>query len=424
MKQVSNIHQRQMTSLKVAKATYIKTDIGRATVVKETTAQGSLKVLRSVVRAGVKPPPRLYGHSHQRSPGLYIQNPNRLPTPIGQVNNAVSSGLVPPVHGNIPVDSNGGGNSGSNISTVQPTPSIKPTPSNAGVTGASDYAALAKNSYKGEETVGYVIDPFLSDTEATVYVDSSGKAILSFKGTQPTDSKEAPSDLAADYHIVRGVEQHSYEFEHALIHANKVIKKYGVQNVVAVGHSLGGTKAMYVSHMLGIHAEVFNAGWSPADVFRHSFTIPKWAWAYNQDERPEKWNLSNVKSHIILGDAVSNTALLQPGLKVKIEGGSEGLAKSGMGIAAKTAIGVGVTDVVGSIVAGMGAGPVGVAAAVATATIVGLSGITHDMIKAHDMSNFVPDKKLKSQQKAFVSHPLGGYDIGASRSHGNAWGFA
>lgn len=417
-----------MTTLKTAKATYLNTDIGLVTMIKETTPQGSIKVLRSVTGTGVKSPPSLYNYSHRAhvfTRGLSLQDTNRFNSTNNQVNNAISTGVVPSVSGNI---SNGNVNNRirDNSTTGVASPKLAPPTGlkPIGITGQPDYAALAQNTYKGEETQGYVIDPFFSDEEATVYVANNGKAILAFKGTQPRNTKQAPSDIVADYHIVQGVEENSYEFQHALRKGVEVVQKYGLQNVVVVGHSLGGTKAMYVSHKLGIHAEVYNAGWSPADIFRHTITIPKWAWSGYANERPQEWNLSNVTSHIELGDAVSNSQLLQPGLKLKVEGASSGLAKTGLSIGAQSAIGVGAADVAGTIAAGMGFGPAGVAIAAGAVGLMGIAGIIKDSLQAHDISNFVTDKKLKSQQKAFVSHPLGGYDIGASRSRGNAWGFA
>ncbi len=408
-----------MTSLKQARATYIKTDIGMATVVKQTTPKGSMKLLRSVVRAGVKSTPSLYDRSriYQHSTGLYLQNPNRVSGQNEQVDYSSNLRVVPTGPRDIPTNN---GDSGNSVAPNETVPTTDPG-SNRNDIGQSDYATLAWNTYHAYETKGYVIDSSLSDTEATVYVDQSGKAILAFIGTEPKDMKQFPSDLVADIHVATGHEEQAYEFQHAIRKAIETVHKYGAQNIVVVGHSLGGTKAMYVSHKLGLKAEVYNAGWSPADVFRHSFTVPKWLWSGSADNRPQYWNLSNVTSHVIIGDAFSNSQYLQPGLKVQTEGIGKGFVKTAAGAGVSKVVGGGMVDVVQSIASGLGAGPLGIALAGASAVGIGIATTTAD---AHKMENFVADRKFKSQPKAFVQHPLGGYDIGAHRSHGNAWGFA
>lgn len=122
------------------------------------------------------------------------------------------------------------------------------------------HAQLSEAAYKNPDeaarrasTYGYKVDRDLSNDNATTFVNDRGEAIISYRGTRPTNL----DDLAADAHIVMGSRKHK-RFDEAEDLARRVKGKY--QKVQATGHSLGGTQALHVNKKLGIDAHVFNPG--------------------------------------------------------------------------------------------------------------------------------------------------------------------
>ena len=122
-------------------------------------------------------------------------------------------------------------------------------------------ADLAKATYTGANVNGYTIDKNLSGNDYTTYVNSStGQAIVAFSGTRIKNfhNKDTWRDISTDAGMVVGQEEHLQRFKNAEDVTNKAIAKYGKNNVKAVGHSLGGAQAMYVSSKTGVKATVFN----------------------------------------------------------------------------------------------------------------------------------------------------------------------
>jgi hypothetical protein len=77
-----------------------------------------------------------------------------------------------------------------------------------------------------------------------------------------------------------------------------VIKKYGKAVVTVTGHSLGGTKAIYVSSLFSIPAYVYDAGWSGQEATKPSKTGVF-------DKTSYVWHLDKVMSFNAWGDPVS-----------------------------------------------------------------------------------------------------------------------
>jgi len=126
-------------------------------------------------------------------------------------------------------------------------------------TGKMKLKYMAAHTYSNEPLEGYAIDEPLSGAHQTVYVKGS-KATIAFRGTDLNDRH----DINADLSIAGGIPELDPSFQTAVSNAEKVIHKYGAGNVRTTGHSLGGTKAFYVSHKTGIPATGFNPGWSPS----------------------------------------------------------------------------------------------------------------------------------------------------------------
>lgn len=159
-------------------------------------------------------------------------------------------------------------------------------------------AHLAKAAYTSSPVEGYTIDPDFTYGNITVYKnDKSGKAKVAFAGTR--GFKDAKADIA----ILGGFEQKDPQFRQALDTTRKVINKYGIENVSATGHSLGGTKTTYVSSKLGIHGTTFNQGWG-AGAFTHATSLG------------DKWDTSKVKDYVVPGDLISTATSITPGRNV------------------------------------------------------------------------------------------------------------
>lgn len=157
----------------------------------------------------------------------------------------------------------------------------------AAVNSARDKAFIQHAAYTRAEVEGYEIDKKLSNPKGTVYRNkATGKVTIGFAGTQISKKgwKQGAKDIMADIHIATATEADSEEFKKAERQYKAVVKKYGAENVDVTGHSLGGTKAAYLSHKYGVHAETFNQGASPTG--------------------SEEWNLTNVTAHVSTGDVV------------------------------------------------------------------------------------------------------------------------
>ena len=118
----------------------------------------------------------------------------------------------------------------------------------------SNHAFLAQATYEDHferkrlgESRGYKYDPFLSDQRHATYY-RNGKAYLVYRGTY--DLQDAVDDLK----IMTG----TWDVTDELTHAQKAMDKYGRDNVVMIGHSLGGYKVKQVAKQTGLKGVVFN----------------------------------------------------------------------------------------------------------------------------------------------------------------------
>lgn len=119
------------------------------------------------------------------------------------------------------------------------------------------YAQLASGSYGGKDMthLGYEIDPELSNRNRTMYYNKdTGKGVLSFRGTNVKNK----SDLATDALLALGLKDFSARFKNANKYSKKAMEKYGKDNVVFSGHSLGGSQALYVNSKHGVETHAYN----------------------------------------------------------------------------------------------------------------------------------------------------------------------
>jgi len=112
-----------------------------------------------------------------------------------------------------------------------------------------------KESYLRRTGLGeYKLDKTLSNKNHSVLVHGDGRTVVSFRGTKET------SDIGTDLLLGLGVEKHSKRFQDSGEVVDQVIKKYGRDNLVLTGHSLGGSIAHTLGRERDLEVHAFNPG--------------------------------------------------------------------------------------------------------------------------------------------------------------------
>ena len=114
---------------------------------------------------------------------------------------------------------------------------------------------ITKASYESARPTiidGYNYDPQLSNSNTAIYYNNEN-VIIGFRGTVNID------DLITDVSVIKGTADNA-RFQQAIEIYKKVRGKYEKQNILATGHSLGGSLALYLNSLYGIKVETFNAG--------------------------------------------------------------------------------------------------------------------------------------------------------------------
>jgi hypothetical protein len=153
---------------------------------------------------------------------------------------------------------------------------------------AYEHAVVADAAYKfygkGEEEAqerldtfleGYTIDPDSSDDHAVTVLRPDGKAMIGFRGTDPTNIYDLAADalVASGYHRERNTIIPFTRFQRASDFYDVVSKKYDIKSVT--GHSLGGSLADFISRNKDVDAYTFNAGESPFELMRFGMSLPE-----------------------------------------------------------------------------------------------------------------------------------------------------
>lgn len=120
---------------------------------------------------------------------------------------------------------------------------------------------------------GVVLDTELSTREMSVFKSPRGRVYVAYRGTDPWHN---PSDLIADLGILNGQEASTQRFIITANNTQRVIDKYGKDYMELIGHSLGGSQALFNNSRAGIKATVFNPGFSPLDL--QNTWVPGMAW--------------------------------------------------------------------------------------------------------------------------------------------------
>jgi hypothetical protein len=106
----------------------------------------------------------------------------------------------------------------------------------------SNQKAVGKFIKDNKSLYGFKLDTQLSSHKNSVFFNpNSGETVISFKGTNPKNVEDLWDDLA----IVGGFETHTSRFKGADKLYDAVEQKYGKDRLKIVGHSLGGSAAMF-----------------------------------------------------------------------------------------------------------------------------------------------------------------------------------
>jgi hypothetical protein len=118
--------------------------------------------------------------------------------------------------------------------------------------------AIADFSWKYKDK--FIILTNLSDRDRlVVYDEDCKKAIVAIRGTDiKNKTQNRRRDLIADTYIAFGFTQRSARYKESEQVVKTLIKKFGHNNVILTGHSLGGKLAFELSKQYKLPAIVFN----------------------------------------------------------------------------------------------------------------------------------------------------------------------
>jgi hypothetical protein len=135
------------------------------------------------------------------------------------------------------------------------TPEATQTPHLSGE--ALTCARISKAVYtnpKTENIDGFLLDPNLSKYNVGIYQNpQSQKVIIGFRGTASIE------DLSTDLDIIKG-RTNDIQYREADDIYKQVISKYPKFQIIATGHSKGGSLGLYLNTKYGITFYGFNSG--------------------------------------------------------------------------------------------------------------------------------------------------------------------
>lgn len=127
-------------------------------------------------------------------------------------------------------------------------------------------AVLADASYTRQAPDGWSIDTSLSNRNRTTLVNNeTGRAVMSFRGTDLKSKQNKWKDLGSDALLAVGLQELSSRFRNAKKATKAAIDKYGRDNVELVGYSLGGSQALYANAKHNVKTTALNPGVSPSN---------------------------------------------------------------------------------------------------------------------------------------------------------------
>ena len=139
-----------------------------------------------------------------------------------------------------------------------------------GAINTDELKHLLKSTYsKNKEDIGdYKIDKQLSGTRAKVYTNKeTGKNVIAIRGTQGIH------DMITDAHLFLG-DKSTKRFKHAKKVYDRVVNKYGKDNLILAGHSLSGQLAEKIGEKNKDEIYTLNKPVTPGDIIKGK-RVPK-----------------------------------------------------------------------------------------------------------------------------------------------------
>lgn len=161
-----------------------------------------------------------------------------------------------------------------------------------------EYSKMAKESYRQhkdrqQNIRGWALNDEHSDDRHAVYTQGNNRAFV-LRGTAST------SDVLPDLNILVGKVDKSSDFKDSLSKFQKAQSDLK-GNWVTVGHSLGGSKAMWLAQKEGVKSKVFNPGFNSVT---EDILDPEY------DGHKVYVTKGDVVSNSILAEKVSNLVVL------------------------------------------------------------------------------------------------------------------
>ena len=172
--------------------------------------------------------------------------------------------------------------------------------------GLEDYAQEAYNPIDKREPVvdGYNYKPDLSTPDVAVYEDPlSQQAKVAFRGTSKV------RDINPDIGIAGNVFKSTDRYKSDKAQLEKIIMRYGPQNLHLLGHSLAGRSASTLAQDYSLKADTFNEGSSPLQMKQDLERILRCTLFPSQTMCV---NAKKITKHLIPGDPVSAWNVFTP----------------------------------------------------------------------------------------------------------------
>ncbi len=165
--------------------------------------------------------------------------------------------------------------------------------------GIEEFAQSAYESADNRSPVvdGYDYRPDLSTGDVAVYEDpETKKAVVGFRGTSKV------RDINPDIGIAGNRFKSTDRYKSDKAQLEKVLQKYGKDNVRLTGHSLGGKSASTLAQDYGIKADTFNEGSTPLQM--EGNLLKNLSCKVFPSQQKCK-NAQLVTKHLITGDPIS-----------------------------------------------------------------------------------------------------------------------
>jgi hypothetical protein len=136
----------------------------------------------------------------------------------------------------------------------------------------------------------------------------TGKIFVSIRGTDLSTIKSAIEDLGTDLALSIGQLKHTPRFRRDDRELQKLIAKYGKDNITITGHSLGGKLAVDLARKYDIEAHAFNEGASPLEAMEE-FGGESSIISDLKSKKKQK-DHSNINRYFVSNDPVSISGLV------------------------------------------------------------------------------------------------------------------